>query len=53
MKVKLWRFKLGFLVGYLLATIRRADENDPMIRKLKSLEEGAKSTARRLTGRAA
>jgi hypothetical protein len=39
---KLFRFRIGFALGYLVAVIRRADENDPMIRGLKRVEEGVR-----------
>ena len=37
--MKLARFRIGFLLGYLVAVIRRADENDPLIRRLRAAEE--------------
>jgi len=39
---KLFRFRIGFALGYLVAVIRRADENDPMIRGIKRVEEGVR-----------
>jgi len=35
----LLKFRLGFALGYLVAVIRRGDENDPMIRGLKRIED--------------
>ena len=45
---KLLRFRVGFAVGYLVAVIRRADENDPIIRGLRSVEEGIRRTKDRV-----
>src|SRR5205085_1375342 len=45
---KLFRFRIGFALGYLVAVIRRADENDPMIRGLKRVEEGVRQELKKV-----
>ena len=46
---KLFRFRIGFAIGYLVAVIRRADENDPVIRGIKRADEGVRRATSKLT----
>ncbi len=38
MAVRYWRFKLGFVCGYAVATIRHSKDADPVIQRLKAVE---------------
>ena len=35
----LTRFKVGFVLGYVVATIRHSKDADPLIQRLKQVEE--------------
>jgi hypothetical protein len=34
-----WRFKFGFVAGYVVATIRHSKDADPVIQRMKALEQ--------------
>ena len=34
------RFKIGFICGYAVATLRHSKDADPLIQRLKKFEEG-------------
>jgi len=36
--MRFWRFKLGFVTGYAVATIRHSKDADPLIERLKRFE---------------
>ena len=48
--MKLSKFRIGFLLGYLVAVIRRADENDPLIQRLRAAEDKVRGLKERFAG---
>lgn len=37
--MRFWKFKLGFVTGYVVATLRHSKDADPLIQRLKQVEE--------------